>query len=142
MSNAFIKNLLADLSIFHNLSEEEYRILAFIGTRQRFNAHEYLYSANDYSQNTLLMVAGRAKFVFIDTNKKDVIAKRGDLLNELSLFSEKDYDFDIIALENITVLSFDRDDFLRLMEEFPEIGHKIQSNIALRLQKFSQALNV
>lgn len=133
MSNSILKKLLSALPVFQNLSNDELRILAFIGKRQEHLSKEAIYAAYSESDGAILLSAGRAIIHYEADHKPDVVARRGMLMNELSLFMPKQYDYDISGLEMITIYYFDRQDFMHLMEEFPEIGQKIQANIARRL---------
>lgn len=133
MSNNILKKLLSALPIFQNLSHDELRILAFIGKRYEHMTKDLIYEAFSESDGAILLSAGRAIIHYEASHKPDVVARRGMLMNELSLFSPKQYDYDISGLEMITIYHFDREDFLHLMEDFPEIGQKIQNNIAQRL---------
>ena len=136
MNNSLLKKLLVDLPIFHHLDDDEYRILAFIGKRYDYTVEDDLFRAYEPSLDAILITAGRAMIRFEDVNKPDILARRGSLINELSLFSDKQYDYSIEAMEAISVVHFFREDFLHLMQEYPEIGHKIQRNIAARLGSF------
>lgn len=133
MSNSILRKLLSALPIFQNLSSDELRILAFIGKRHERVSKQAIYAAHSESDGAILLSAGRAILHYEADHKPDVVARRGMMMNELSLFSPKQYDYDISGLEMITIYLFGREDFMRLMEEFPEIGKKIQHNIAQRL---------
>ncbi|PCI84579.1 MAG: hypothetical protein COB24_14625 [Hyphomicrobiales bacterium] len=133
MSNSILNKLLSALPIFHNLDYDELRILAFIGKRQEHKSNLPIYEAYSQSEGAILLSAGRAILHYKDRHRLDVAARRGMLMNELSLFMPKQYDYDISGLEMITTYHFGREDFIRLIEEFPEIGRKIQYNIAQRL---------
>lgn len=142
MNNSLLKKLLVDLPIFHHLDDDEYRILAFIGKRFEYISGDELYAPFDASQDAILMTAGRALVRSEDLANSDIVARRGALINELSLFSEKQYAHSVQALEPISVVHFFRDDFMHLMQEYPEIGHKVQRNLAGRLAKFAQEVHV
>ncbi len=133
MNNSILKSLLANLPIFEGLSDEEFRILAFIGKNRQVVANNVLYAVDDVSEGALLLVTGRVRLIFNDA-RADVSARRGMLLNEGALFSTKQFDYSIQALEAINFVYFSHEEFAHLMEEFPEIGVKIQNNIVSRLK--------
>lgn len=133
MSNSILNKLLSVLPIFQNLSRDELRILAFIGKRQEHASKQPIYEAHNLSDGAILLSAGRAILHYEDDHKPDIVARRGMLMNELSLITPKQFDYDISGMEMITTYHFSREDFIRLIEEFPEIGQKIQHNIAQRL---------
>lgn len=136
MSNQILKQLLAALPIFQHLSDEELRIVAFIGERQEHISQEVLYDAHNFSDEAILLSAGRLIIHYDAEHKRDIVAQRGMLINELSLFSTKQYDYEVVALEKVATYHFMRRDFMHLMEDFPEIGYKIQANIIDRFTPF------
>ncbi|MBL1419507.1 MAG: Crp/Fnr family transcriptional regulator [Alphaproteobacteria bacterium] len=133
MSISIVNKLLSALPVFSNLDYDELRILAFIGKRHEHKSNQPIYEAYSQSEGTILLSAGRAILHYKDSHRPDVVARRGMLMNELALFMPKQFDYDISGLEMITTYHFGREDFIRLIEEFPEIGKKIQYNIAQRL---------
>ena len=138
MNNNVSKKLLIKLPIFQHLTDDEYRILAFVGKRQHLSEGETLYVANAVSDGAMLITAWRVKLIFED-GRPNIIAGRGMLLNELSLFSSKQYHYTIEAIDKITIMVFSRDEFMHLMAEFPEIGQKIQNNIIKRVSEVAEA---
>lgn len=136
MSNQILIQLLGALPIFQHLSDEELRILAFIGERREHISQEVLYDARHISDEAILVSAGKMIIHYNTQHKRNIVAQRGTLTNELSLFSTKQYDYDVVALEKVTSYHFMRRDFMHLMEDFPEIAHKIQHNIIDRFTPF------
>ncbi len=141
MNNSILRKLLSDLPLFLNLSDDEYRILAFIGRRQEFNAGDFLYDSSTEVDGASLLIAGRVKVVFEAMEKPDIVLRRGVMMNELSLFSARYPTYSLNAMEKVSIMHFSRDDFMNLMEQFPEIAHKLQQNIASRLGDFSAAFD-
>lgn len=137
MNNSLIKNLLSALPIFDNLNDDEYRILAFIGKKRNFNARDTIYRAKDVGEGAILVLTGRIMVNFHNKDKKNIAARRGMMVNEMSLFVDKRYEYDLIALEEMSAMYFLLEDFTRLVDEFPEIAKKIQNNIANRMTNFS-----
>lgn len=140
MNNNLLKKLLVNLPIFHHLDDDEYRILAFIGKRQEYNMEDELYLPYEPSEGAILISSGRVMIRFEDPERSDILVRRGTLMNEMSMFHSKQYPYHIEIMESIAVVHFQREDFMHLMEEYPEIAHKIQRNIAKRLGVMSAAL--
>lgn len=141
-NNSILKNLLTDLPIFNHLTDDEFRNLAFIGRRQEHEPEEILYGSNNICDGAILMSAGRAMVQFVGINRPSIWVRRGMLIHELSLFTDKIYQHNIIAMESITTYHFEREEFMQLMQDFPEIGQKIQGNIIEKMAGLGASVTV
>lgn len=128
------------LPVFYRLTEDEYGLLASIGRRAEHDAREIVYIADELCDGAMLMSAGRVVLRPVGVKKPQEWARRGMLIHQLSLFIKKKYQHDVIAMERITAYHFSRVEFMRLMEEHPEMSVKIQNNIALRTGEMGKIL--
>lgn len=140
-NNSILKQLLMALPIFQNLSDDELGVLAMVGRRREHRPEELLYGADRLSDKAILISAGRCIIRHQADDKADIVARRGMLINELSLFTTKLYDHSAVAMEQMTAYHFACEDFMSLMENYPQIGRKIQNNMALRMAVASQVFS-
>lgn len=137
MNNSILIQLLTALPIFQNLSEQELSVLAMIGRRREHRPEELIYGADRLSDKAILISAGRCIIRHQAAGKADIVVRRGMLINELSLFTTKLYDHNVVAMEQVTAYHFPCEDFMKLMEDCPEIGRSIQNNMALRMLSYA-----
>jgi len=94
--------------------------------------------------NSLIIInSGRVK-AFRDTleGKEQIlyIFSQGDFFGEKNLLIDQNAPYNVEALEETNVCTIKKDDFKKLLQEYPEIAFKIMEELCIRLERLEKAV--
>lgn len=116
--------LLARTPLFEGVDLVRLEVLAFTATPLAFGVGDTLAREGREADGAFLVLSGEAVMMAGETagDRKATRLDRGDLVGELALTQPVNWTATVRAATPVEVLKFDRDVFLRLAEEFPEIA--------------------
>ncbi len=117
--------LLADVSIFRFLDDEERRTLAGLFEERALDVGETVFHAGEPGGDLFLVTSGRVNvFITSDTGEKIVLAEaeRGDVFGEISLLDGGPRTASAVAVEATAALTLDRDRLLELVQRHPHVA--------------------
>ncbi len=117
-------SLLAATPLFEGVDPVRLEVLAFTGTHMAFDAGETLVEEGTAADGAFLMLSGEAIMLATDAEGRGIAARldRGGLVGEQALTQPVLWSATIRAAQPVEVLKLERDVFLRLVDEFPEIA--------------------
>lgn len=105
--------------LFSSLTKEELALISLNKREILFNKGEILFREGDDISEFMYLKSGLVKlFKTSDTGKQQIIniSRPGDFVSLLSIFSEKQYLYSIMALERTVVCTVDIDVFKKMVE--------------------------
>jgi CRP-like cAMP-binding protein len=117
-------SLLAATPLFAGVDPVRLEVLAFTGTHLAFDAGETLVEEGTDADGAFLILSGEAVMLSTEADGRGSAARldRGGLVGEVALTEPATWSATIRAALPVEVLKLERDVFLRLVDEFPEIA--------------------
>ncbi|MBN1210744.1 MAG: Crp/Fnr family transcriptional regulator [Myxococcaceae bacterium] len=136
--------LLARISMFENLQEEELEHLSTLLRSRRFARGEVIFHQGDVGTSLFIVRKGQVAIRLSSDEGKEVILAlldRGDFFGELALLDEEPRSTDAVAREEADLLSLQREDFRRFLEERPQVGMKLLSALSRLVRRVTQLVH-
>ena len=131
-------NLLKSVSLFYDLSEIE---LGYISSRmiaKKFETGNLIFMENSEGEKCFFVAEGSVKVTRLSKDGKEVILamlNKGEFFGEMALLDGESRSANVIALEHTKVLTLNREDFLSVLQDYPQIAIQLLKEIAHRLRK-------
>lgn len=131
-------NLLKSVSLFYDLSERE---LGYISSRmiaKKFETGNLIFMENSEGEKCFFVAEGSVKVTRLSKDGKEVILamlNKGEFFGEMALLDGESRSANVIALENTEVLTLNREDFLSVLQDYPQIAIQLLKVMAHRLRK-------
>lgn len=116
------------------ISEE--LLLSYGAETENVSSADVIFNEGDTPRYYYQVKKGRIKLNHYDEDGKELILavlQPGLSVCELMLFIDKTYPVNAVALESAAIIKLPSRDFNRLLDEHPEISHKINSFLSERL---------
>lgn len=133
---------LRKVPLFHGIDSGKLRLLAFISDRTRFREREHLFEQGDKGDSAFIILEGSAD-VLVSTERGDrVVATIGahDIVGEIAILCDVPRTATLVARTDLDVLMVSKENFLKLLAEFPEMALEVMRVLALRLEKTTRDL--
>lgn len=133
---------LRQVPMFRNIDTRRLKLLAFTGERLRFPAGSLLFQRGDPSDAAYVVLEGEAR-VFIDTPTgplKVTDFHVHDIMGEMGVLADIPRSATIRATTDLLVLRIDKQVFLDLLYQFPQIAIEIMRELAHRLERTTERL--
>jgi len=130
------------VSIFQDVELAKLRLLAFISKRMRFQPGEHVCTQGETGDSAFVIMNGQADVVVRTTQGERVVASLGesDIVGEIAVLCDVPRTATVTATSDLTVLAVSKENFLKLVREFPEMGLGIMRVLAHRLEKTTRDL--
>ena len=131
-------NLLKSVSLFYDLSDKE---LGYISSRmitKNFETGSLIFMENSDGEKCFFVSEGSVKVTRLSKDGKEVILamlNKGEFFGEMALLDGESRSANVIALEKTEVLTLNREDFLSVLEKYPQIAIQLLKEMAHRLRK-------
>jgi CRP/FNR family transcriptional regulator, cyclic AMP receptor protein len=129
--------------IFSTLKAPDQERLKSLFRLRSFRKNELIFLKGDPGFGLYLIRQGRVKICVVDREGRELIFTflvKGDLLGELAIFDGKPRSATAIAVEDTDTLYLDREDFLILLNNSPQICLDIINMLCQRLRRLSNQL--
>ncbi|MEL7528472.1 MAG: cyclic nucleotide-binding domain-containing protein [Pseudomonadota bacterium] len=133
---------LRKVPLFHGIDETKLRLLAFISERTEYTSGERLCSQGEEGDSAFIILSGAAD-VLVDTpegEKKVAQVAENSIVGEIAILCDVPRTATLVAADNMDVLTVSKDDFLKLLKEFPDISLEVMRTLALRLERTTRDL--
>ena len=133
---------LKQVPLFREVEPARLRLLAFTSERVHFEAGQRFFSRGDVSDAAYLILEGTAD-VSIDGPQGPVrlaLLEANALVGEMGILADQPRSATVMADTAAVVLRIDRDVFLELLAQFPQIGIAVMRGLAQRLEQTNQQL--
>ena len=128
-ANGVHSEVLARTSLFRFVSPEQRERLQGLFKRAHYQFGELITKQNDPADAFFVILSGRARVVRIDENGQELSLNSlgaGAEFGESALLSGGTRNASVRCSSSIDLLRLEREDFLRLTEEFPEFKHALE----------------
>ncbi|SDC72081.1 MULTISPECIES: Crp/Fnr family transcriptional regulator [unclassified Candidatus Frackibacter] len=137
-------DFLSETSLFSNLSQEQLKKIEMITSTKEVPADKMLFFENEPGDVVYLIVSGRVKISKISASGREktlAILEDGDIFGEISLLDGGLRSATAQVLKNTKLLIIHRQDFLKVIHKYPEIGSKIIAVLSQRLRDTNRQLS-
>ena len=130
------KENLKRFKIFSSLSDEAIQEVSDHVTASKIKKGSYLFYRNDITTGLYFVLEGRFQIIIDNEANKEITVYTigvGDLIGEMSLFSDGIRSATAVALEDSSLFTIKNESFIRLMEQHPAIGLNLSRSLVDRL---------
>ena len=123
--------------LFDGLSEDEHQTLAKVVQTSTFPKGRLVILANEEGDSFFTILRGRVKVAISGTDGREMILSvlgKSEFFGELSLLDGRPRSASVTTLEETTLLALRRSDFLRILNQNPELAIKLIVALASRLR--------
>ena len=128
--------------LFRGIDATKLRLLAFISDRTRFAQGEYLCKQGEEGDSAFILLDGSAEIRVETPDGEKPVARLGrhSIVGEIAILCDVPRTASVVAAEELDVLTVSKDDFLRLLKEFPDMSLEVMRTLAQRLERTTQDL--
>ncbi|WP_153769733.1 Crp/Fnr family transcriptional regulator [Labrenzia sp. CE80] len=133
---------LRKVPLFRGIDETKLRLLAFISDRMEYKAGERMCTQGEEGDSAFILLKGAANVIVNTPDGEKVVAqaKENSIVGEIAILCDVPRTATLIAASDMDVLTVSKDDFLKLLKEFPEMSLEVMRTLALRLERTTRDL--
>ena len=137
MSLAEEVELLKRIPLFANIDTSKLKLLAFTSERVRFPAGQVLCRQGEIGRAAFIIIGGEADVIIDTENGPLTVASvgRNDFVGEIAILCDVPRTATVQARTDVTALVIAKDQFFRMITEFPQMAIEIMRVLALRLER-------
>jgi len=128
--------------LFRGIDETKLRLLAFISDRNAFQQDERLCTQGEEGDCAFIILEGTADVRVNTSEGERTVAQVGEnsIVGEIAILCDVPRTATLVAATDMDVLTVSKDDFLKLLKEFPDISLEVMRTLAQRLERTTQDL--
>jgi CRP/FNR family transcriptional regulator, cyclic AMP receptor protein len=136
-------DLLRKVPLFAHLEPAKLKLLAFTSTRAVFKPQQELFHQGDVGDAAYLILSGEAEVVADTPTGEVIVATVGQnaIVGEIAILCEVPRTATVRAASRLETLMIEKEPFLRLIREFPNMGIEIMRELGKRLTKTTAELS-
>ncbi|HFC04287.1 MAG TPA: cyclic nucleotide-binding domain-containing protein [Rhizobiales bacterium] len=136
--------ILRRVPLFAQLDPGKLKLLAFTSERMSFQPGQDLCRQGDVGDAAYVIISGEADILVNQNGNEIVVAQVGEnaVIGEIAVLCEVPRTATVRATTKLSTLKIDKETFLRLIREFPDMGIEIMRELADRLTKTTSELSV
>ena len=130
--------LLQSVSLFWDLAEKELGYISEKMVLRHYEAGQMILLEASEGEQCFFVTEGSVEITRLSNEGREVILailNDGDFFGEMSLLDGESRSANVIALDDTKVLTLNRNDFLLVIKEYPQIAIQLLKEMALRLRK-------
>jgi len=134
---------LQETPILASLSQRDWEKVKHLFVEKRFGKDDYIFFEGDPFSWLGVVLEGRVKMIKHSENGKDVVLDLiapGEMLGELAAFNGEPYPATAQAMEPTVVASIHRDDYLRLLKQYPALALRVIEELGRRLREAQEMI--
>ncbi len=135
-------DLLRKIPLFAKIDPSKLKLLAFTSERLTYNAGQELFHQGDVGDTAYIIIDGEAD-VLVDTPTGELAVaklKQNDLVGEIAILINVPRTATVRADSELTTLAISKDQFFRMIGEFPDMAVEIMRELAQRLERTTTQL--
>jgi CRP-like cAMP-binding protein len=136
---------LRTIPIFRTIEPGKLRLLAFISERITFRPGEIICTQGEPGDSAFIILAGTGD-ILVDAGGSDkrkvAEIKKNDVVGEMALLTEMPRTATVVASDEVAALRISKDNFFRILQEFPEVSLEMMRVLARRLERTTHDLAV
>lgn len=128
--------------IFAGVDPKRLRLLAFMSESLTYREGEMIFDQGEDGDSAFVVIEGAATVTVEINGEKVDVAEIGpkQIFGEMAVLCDMPRTAAISAKNDLSVLRIERDPFLKLLREFPEVSLKVMRFLARRLENTTQDL--
>ena len=136
-------DLLRKVPLFAHLDPAKLKLLAFTSTRMVFRPSQELFRQGDEGDAAYLILSGEADVVAETPAGEVPVATVGQnaIVGEIAILCEVPRTATVRAASRLETLKIEKEHFLRLIREFPDMGVEIMRELGQRLTRTTGELS-
>jgi len=130
--------LLQSVSLFWDLTEEELGYISEKMVSKHYHAGQMILLEASEGEQCFFVTEGSVKITRLSKKGQEVILailSDGDFFGEMSLLDGEFRSANVVALDDTEVLTLNRNDFLLVLKNYPQIAIRLLKEMAHRLRK-------
>ena len=130
--------LLQSVALFWDLSEAELGYISEKMIARHYESGKFIFLEDSEGEQCFFVVQGSVKVTRLSKDGREVILamlNEGEFFGELALLDGESRSANVIALEETEVLTLNREDFLVVLHDYPQIAIQLLKEMADRLRK-------
>ena len=130
--------LLQSVALFWDLSEEELGYISEKMIARHYESGKFIFFEDSEGEQCFFVVQGSVKVTRLSKDGREVILamlNEGEFFGEMALLDGESRSANVIALEETEVLTLNREDFLVVLHDYPQIAIQLLKEMADRLRK-------
>jgi CRP-like cAMP-binding protein len=127
--------LLGKVSLFAGLKPSQLKLLAFTSHRLTFEKGDLLFARNDPGDSAYVVLDGKAEVV-VDSDGVEVVVatlEQNAIIGEIAILCDVPRTASVRAATKLETLCIEKEQLLKLLEEFPSMGIALMKELATRL---------
>ncbi len=135
--------LLQKVPLFARVDPAHLQVLVFSSKRQTVSGGSYVYRKGKSGAAAFFVLSGRAIVRTSDSPTSAAIARveKGALLGEMAMIGKVPYSSSVQAVNDMAVLKLTNAMFMRVCEEFPDVGKNVLAVLADKLDSSLTGFN-
>ena len=136
-------DLLRKVPLFAHLDPAKLKLLAFTSTRMVFRPEQELFHQGDEGDAAYLILSGEADVVAETPSGEVPVATVGQnaIIGEIAILCDVPRTATVRATSRLETLKIEKEHFLRLIREFPDMGVEIMRELGKRLSRTTAELS-
>ena len=136
-------DLLRKVPLFAHMDPAKLKLLAFTSTRASFKPGQELFHQGDEADAAYLILSGEADVVADTVSGEVPVATVGHnaVVGEIAILCEVPRTASVRAVSQLETLKIEKEHFLRLIREFPDMGVEIMRELGQRLTRTTAELS-
>ncbi len=134
---------LRSIPMFKGIEPAKLRLLAFISERMTFRPGEVLCKQGEPGDSAYIILSGMAD-VLVDTGggqqRKVAEIKQNDVVGEIAILCDTPRTATVSASSDLIALNISKDNFFKLLKEFPDVSLEVMRVLARRLERTTRDL--
>lgn len=134
---ADVPSALKGIPLFADLEQSELEALAQLGRVRTISRGNVIFYEDDPGTSCYVLLAGKVKIVVnADDGREHILGmlQGGDFFGEMSLIDGQSRSASAICVEDVTTVTIQRDEFLKLLRSNPELTLKLLVTLSQRLR--------
>jgi len=133
--------LLAATPLFEGIDPARLRVLVYAATPLNVPAGQFVVREGEELDAGFLVLDGLAEAWMNEDPAMRLSISRGAFIGEAAMIAGLHHRMNVRASEEMALLRFSRELFLRVCHEFPELGRLVMANYARRMASVTSALH-
>lgn len=136
-------NFLRSVPIFNDLEDAELSKIAKLGVLKKFKKGSIILLEEETGSALFVIVSGKVKVVRADDDGREVILAilgDSDFFGEMAILDGLARSASVVATTKADVFMIHRNDFLRLLHDYPPLSVSLLRELTMRLRKADQQI--
>ena len=135
-------DLLRKIPLFAKIEASKLKLLAFTSERLTFASGQELFRQGDVGDKAYIIIDGTAEVLVDSPTGELAVATLGknDLVGEIAILIDVPRTATVRVTEEVTTLAISKDQFFRMIGEYPDMAIEIMRELAIRLERTTAQL--